>query len=258
MAVSFPNLTSLHPPRPIFPIHPDFAYCHSFYGSNVDFDFTRVASAKLPEGNEEQQYELHNSSSKYHLPFTSTWQKVTFSVEASVSITAAITPYIKIRPKELRGMAAYLSQNCLDPYNPSRRTGGFITKRINGLISHILDPNVDIKSVPYPSYTTFLTVTMLDNTAHSNLFLAPGDRDPQIPSRLSDAETNEYARQTSMPESERMRFWGRAIMLAKQSAGMWRGLQAPWWLFLWGESKYEDENEAGLAGETAIPTNRKR
>ena len=102
---------------------------------------------------------------------------------------------------------------------------------------------------------------MLNNIERPDPFLAPGDRDPVVPSLLSDAEAHEYVRRPSLPESEKRTFLYRAVVLTKQSAGMRRGGEIAWWIFDegkgrggggYGGSDGEDVDEQpASAGETA-------
>lgn len=84
-------------------------------------------------------------------------------------------------PDQIRGMAAYVAQHCLE----QRGGGGFTTKDIQGLVDYVTNPTSDVDAHPYPSSTAFITV-LVGNT--NTAFTCPGDYDPRLAYFLQHTE----------------------------------------------------------------------
>ena len=240
-ASTLPNLTSSYPPHPVAPIPYDFAYCHSYYGSNLQAHESAFAGSKLPQGADPQQYYINDPTAPFHLPFTITHGNIQITVEAAIGWTAAAYQYITIRPNEIRGMAGYVSEACVG----NRQLGGFITRRFTRLVNYALLPDTNLEYVPYPGDTLFLTLTMMTRGMPEP---SPGDFDPEVPRQLGNVEVAASRSQTAFPRDVRMQFAERSIKLGIQASNMRRSLRRAWWLFPYGDEGVG----AGATNETAV------
>ena len=122
--------------------------------------------------------------SGYRLPFLESFGGVSISVDVSGPVNI---DRISVVPNDIRGMAAYVANQCIG----RGRLGGFITKRIQGLVEFVTDPTSDIDVPIYPDYTAFLTLTV---SSHQSAFAFPGDYDPEMALFLQKAETHALSR----------------------------------------------------------------
>ena len=219
------NLTSAHPPHPVAPVAYDFAYCHPYYGLELRRAEAQYAGSILPQGADLQAYYINDPMAPFHLPLTVTYGGIQLTVEAAISMTAAAFQYVTVTPNELRGMAGYVTQACVN--NQGR--GGFITRRFSDLVNYALLPDIQLQHVPYPGDTIFLTLTIMALGLDPSP--APGDFDPEIPRRLGQAEAAAYRRETTAPANLRQQFVDRSKMLGIQAVNMRRTLKRPWWMF---------------------------
>lgn len=121
---------------------------------------------------------------EYRLPFLESFGDVSIAVDVSGPVDI---DRINVVPNDIRGMAAYVAHQCLGRGG----MGGFVTKRIQGLVDFVTDPTSDINSLIYPDSTAFLTLTVSNHqTAHA----FPGDFDPQLAYFLQRIEVDALSR----------------------------------------------------------------
>ena len=213
------NLTSFSPPMPIPPIAPNFAVCDRAYGFGLSYEDAIFVADTLPHGTFPAPYTVNldtSSSGPYDLPYETHLGDVAITV--SVAGVADIN-YIFLVSDQIRGMAAYIAQHCLE----ERRSGGFITKGIQGLVDYVTDPNSDLNAHPYPSSTAFITVLVgkLDEA-----FSCPGDYDPTLAHFLQHTELVAMDR----VEPRYLDVIGERILLfTTQAARMTRLGDVAWW-----------------------------
>ena len=171
MMANLTNLTSFVPPIPIPPITPNFAYCDKAYGVGLSQGDAIFLAGTLPHGTFPVPYTVNQdlpSPDSYDLPYETHRRDVAITIYVS---GLADVDSILLVPDEIRGMAAYIIQTCLQ----QGRGGGFMTKAIQGLVDYVTDPTSDLDAHPYPSSTAFITVLLgKPDTA----FSYPGDYDP--------------------------------------------------------------------------------
>ena len=214
------NLTSYVPPMPIMPVAPNFAFCHSAYGSELDRQQGLYAGGILPYGTLPVEYlvvhsEIHEHS-LYELPFAISFGGIAVTVDIAGPV---LLDKMTLVPNHIRGMVAYLANYCVG----RRRMGGFVTRRIQGLVDYVTDPLVDIDIPEYPASTAFLTVTM-SSPQHAHSF--PGDYDPVMARVLCQAESK--ALHTVSPQFH-LEIADRAVRYSVQAACMSRLGNVAWW-----------------------------
>lgn len=192
------NLVSLNswvPPVPIPPVAPNFVYCSGAYGTGLRRDDALKAGGLLPQGTMPVTYSIEepdidslaanvSAEVEYHLPFLDFYGGVSLSVDVSGPVHVG---KMDVVPNDIRGMAAYVANQCLGRGG----VGGFVTKKIQGLVDFVTDPTKDIDASIYPDSTAFLTLTVSD---HANSHTFPGDFDPQMALFLQKAETDALSR----------------------------------------------------------------
>ena len=227
--ISLVSPNAYFPPVPIPPVAPNFVLCNEAYGTNLLRDDAITAASMLAQGAMPVTYsvqipELEGRGPNvtappggYSLPFLDIFAGIAISVDVSgpVDITE-----ISLVPNDIRGMAAFVANQCLG----QGRVGGFVTRRIQGLVDFVTDPTSDIDRVPYPDSAAFLTVTV---SSHEASAAFPGDFDPQVAGLLWKSELDAF---------ERAGFYyryviaGRIERFAKAQRKMRRlGLDVTWW-----------------------------
>ena len=213
------NLTSFSPPIPIPPIAPNIAVCDIAYGFGLSYQDAIFVADTLPHGTFLAPYTVNQDLSlpgSYDLPYETHLGDVAITI--SVAGVADIN-YIFQVPDQIRGMAAYIAQHCLE----QRRSGGFITKGIQGLVDYVTDPTSDLNAHPYPSSTAFITVLV---SRLDEAFSCPGDYDPKLAYFLQHTEL--VAMDKVEPQyldviGERM------LLYTAQAARMTRLGDVAWW-----------------------------
>ena len=187
---------SLSIPFPIPPVAPDFVYCDGAYGTGLFPNDAFSAADMLPRGTVPVPYSVEESEIDdlaanvsalgvgYELPFLTFKGGVSLAVDVSGPVHIH---RIRVIPNDLRGMAAWVAHKCVAQ---GGGVGGFVTKRIQGLVDFVTDPTKDIDNPDYPASTAFLTL-MLSNDEQSATF--PGDYDPQLAKVLRQAEIDAWA-----------------------------------------------------------------
>lgn len=220
---------SYSPPVPIVPVAPDFVFCSGAYGTALTrFEAMRVGGL-LPRGTLPVTYLVQepdingliaNASALetgYRLPFLDSFGSVSISVDVSGPVNI---DRISVVPNDIRGMAAYVANQCTGRGG----LGGFITKKIQGLVDFVTDPTSDIDVPIYPDYTAFLTLTV---SSHPSAFAFPGDYDPEMAFFLQKAETQALSR---VQPSYRAVIADRVMEFANVRSRMRRlGLDVTWW-----------------------------
>lgn len=175
------NLTSFSPPIPIPPIAPNFAFCDIAYGFWLSAGDAMFLADTLPHGTFPVPYTVNqdlSSPDSYDLPYETHLGDVAITI--NVAGTTDIDSILLV-PDQIRGMAAYIAQHCLE----QRGVGGFMTEGIQGLVDYVTDPTSDLDADPYPSSTAFITVLVgKPDTA----FSSPGDYDPKLAYFLQHTE----------------------------------------------------------------------
>ena len=221
---------SLSVPIPIPPVAPDFVYCDGAYGARLFPDDAYDAADLLPRGTVPVPYSVEEPESDdlaanfsalgvgYELP------SLTFKggVSLSIDVSGPVGIHeIGIIPNDLRGMAAWVAHKCVVQHGG---IGGFVTKRLQGLVDFVTDPTKDIDDPDYPDSAAFLTL-MLSNHEQSAAF--PGDYDPQLAKVLRQAEIDAWAeagpRQRPVLQ-ERIQKFTRSEMNMRRL-----GTVVPWW-----------------------------
>ena len=216
---NFTNITSLIPPIPTPPIAPNFAFCDPAYGLGLSPGNAISVVDRLPHGTFPVPYTVNQDLKApdfYDLPYE------THSGDVSITVTvagAADIDSILLVPNQIRGMAAYITQHCLE----QRRSGGFMTKGIQGLVDYVTDPTSDLDAHSYPSTTAFITVLVgkLDTA-----FSSPGDYDPTLAYFLQHTEMVAMDR----VEAQYLDIIGeRMLWYTAQAARMTRLGDLAWW-----------------------------
>ncbi|KAK0515807.1 hypothetical protein JMJ35_001841 [Cladonia borealis] len=213
------NLTSFNPPIPIPPIAPNFAFCDRAYGVGLSQGDAIFLADTLPHGTFPVPYTVNqdlSSPDSYDLPYETHRRDVAITITVA---GVADVDSILLVPNEIRGMAAYIVQNCLE----QGRGGGFITKGIQGLVDYVTDPTSDLDAHPYPSSTAFITVLLgQPDTA----FSSPGDYDPSLAYFLLHTELVAM----DMVEPQYLDIIGeRMLQYTAQAARMTRLGNVAWW-----------------------------
>ena len=223
------NLNSYTPPVPIPPVLPNFVFCDGAYGTSLSHSEASKAGGLLPQGTLPVTYSIKepqidvlaaNASVldlEYRLPFLTMFGGVSLSIDLSGPVNM---DKINVVPNDIRGMAAYVANQCVG----RGRVGGFITKRIQGLVDFVTDPTSDIDESIYPDSTAFLTLTVSN---HENSYAFPGDYDPQLAFFLQKAEADALSRVGPPYHSV---IADRIVKFARARSRMRRlGTDVPWW-----------------------------
>lgn len=216
---NFTNLTSLIPPVPTPPIAPNFAVCDPAYGWGLSPGSAITVIDTLPHDAFPVLYTVNQDLKTpgfYDLPHETHGGGV--SITVNVAGIADIDSILLV-PEQIRGMAAYITQQCL----VRQRSGGFMTRGIQGLVDYVTDPGTDLEAHPYPSSTAFITVLVgkLDTA-----FAAPGDYDPDIAYFLQHTELVAMDRM----EAQYLDIIGdRMLWYTAQAARMTRLGNVAWW-----------------------------
>ena len=222
------NLNAFVPPVSIPPVPPNFAFCNGAYGTGLKNEDAINAGGLLPQGimlvtysiERETQDPAANISardSKYRLPILQYHGGVWISVDIAGPVNIN---KINVVPNDIRGMAGYVANHCV------RRggVGGFVTKRIQGLVDFVTNPRSDIEDPDYPDSTAFLTLTVSN---FEKLHSFPGDYDPQMANFLWKAEADALGQ---VEPSERGVIAERLVLFAQAEVNMRRlGSDVPWW-----------------------------
>ena len=221
---------SLSIPYPIPPVAPDFVYCDRAYGTGLLPDDAFNAGDALPRGTVPVPYRVEDSEMDalaanvstlgrgYELPFLTFKGGVSLSVDVSGPVDIHT---IGVIPNDLRGMAAWVAHKCVAQ---GGGVGGFVTRRIQGLVDFVTDPSKDIDDQIYPDSAAFLTL-MLSNHQQSATF--PGDYDPQLARvlRLAEIDAWSVAGPGQRPVlRERIQKFTRSEMNMRRL-----GTDVPWW-----------------------------
>ena len=216
---NFTNLTSLILPVTTPPITPNFAVCDSAYGWRLSPGNAISVIDKLPQNTFPVSYTVNQDLEApdiYDLPYETHSGGV--SITVNVAGVADIDSILLV-PNQIRGMAAYITEQCLE----QRNSGGFMTKGIQGLVDYVTDPTSDLDARPYPSSTAFITVLLgkLDTA-----FAAPGDYDPNMAYFLQNTE---FIAMNTM-EAQYLDIIGeRMLWYTAQAARMTRLGNVAWW-----------------------------
>lgn len=188
------NLSSYVVPIPIQPTAPNFCYCDAAYGTGLRRNDAIHAGALLPQGTRPVTYSVEEAGSdglaanvsapEYQLPFLESRGSVSIAIDVSGPVNIDT---INVVPNDIRGMVAWVANECLG----RRGLGGFVTRRIQGLVDFVTDPTSNIDASIYPDSTAFLTVTVSN---HETSHAFPGDYDPQLAVFLRKAAANALGR----------------------------------------------------------------
>ena len=226
---SLVNLSSYEPPIPKPPVLPNFHFCSGAFGTGLITDDAFKAASLLPKGALPVSYsvevpdtdELPASFSTlglaYELPFLEAYGGVWIAVDVSGPVNI---DKFNVVPDDIRGMAAWVARQCVERHG----VGGFVTRRIQGLVDFVTDPTSDIEGPTYPDSTAFLTaaVTNIDNS-----YVFPGDYDPEMARFLRTVEIEAFGR--AQPH-DRIVFAERIQQFEEAEANMRRlGTDVPWW-----------------------------
>ena len=209
------------------PTPPNFAFCDPLYGNTLTRHDAAMAHVFLPRGSLPVDYYTNDQSAEYHLPFSSAWGSVVISVEVAGAVQMARIASISLSPDEIRGMATYVTDQCVREGG----NGGFVTKKLGGLVDYITRPSTDVESWPYPASTIFLTLSM---TSRDIYYPSPGDFDPQMAAVLQKAEVDKLDQTPHLSHEMQRDYQRRVAFFALQSARMTRRGLVPWWLFRLG------------------------
>jgi len=216
------NVTSYVPPTPIEPSFPDFALYHSAYGAGLKRQDGLYTGGILPHGTNAITYTVNQHeggrASQYELPFTVSYAgaKIAVQVAGPVSIESIV-----LRPNDVRGMAGYLANFCVGRFG----TGGFVTKRIQGLVDHITNPLSDLGAPKYPDSTAFITVTM----SSPDIRTTAGNYDPGMALFFQRVEENALGRIPQPLILEQIEIADRVVRYAVQAKRMQRLGKLAWW-----------------------------
>ena len=247
---NFTNLTSFIPPIPTPPIAPNFVVCDAAYGLGLSPGNALRVADTLPHDAFPVSYTVNQDLKTpdfYDLPYE------THSGGISITVTvagAADIDSILLVPNQIRGMAAYVAQHCLE----QRRSGGFMTKGIQGLVDYVTDPTSDLDVNPYPSSTAFITVLV------SNLdtaFSSPGDYDPNLAFFLQHTEMLAMER----VEAQYLDIIGeRMLFYTAQAARMTRLGHMAWWdtVEVGSNETEAASSQATMAAMHDVSTSRRR
>ncbi|CAD6593131.1 MAG: hypothetical protein ASARMPRED_007079 [Alectoria sarmentosa] len=224
------NLNSYVAPVPIPPVAPNFVFCNGAYGRGLQRDDAFKAGGLLPQGTIPVTYSVEDPDMdglaanvsalevEYRLPFLESFGGVSISIDVSGPININ---NINVVPNDIRGMVAYVADQCL---GVQRGIGGFVTKRIQGLVDYVTDPTSDIDAPIYPDSTAFLTVMVSD---YQNAHSFPGDYDPVLALFLRQADMDVLSR-FQQPYCREIAH--RVLKFAVAASRMSRlGTDVPWW-----------------------------
>lgn len=223
------NLNSYTPPVPIPPVAPNFVFCNGAYGTGLRRDEALQTGALLPQGTMPVTYSVEEPEQdgltanlsalelEYRLPFLESYGDVSISVDVSGPVNIN---KMNLVPNDIRGMAGFVAIQCLRHGG----MGGFVTKKIQGLVDFVTDPTSNIDSLNYPDSTAFLTLTMSNHqTAHT----FPGDYDPQFASFLQKEEADALGR---VEPPYHAVIADRIMKFSLAQSRMRRlGTEVPWW-----------------------------
>ena len=244
------NLTSFSPPTPISPVAPNFAVCDTAYGVGLSPLDAIFLADTLPHGTFPIPYTVNqdlSSPDSYDLPYETHRGDVAITINVA---GAADIDSILLVPNQIRGMAAYIVEQCLE----QRGSGGFITKGIHGLVDYVTDPTSDLDARPYPSSTAFVTVLVgKPDTA----FSCPGDYDPKLAYFLQHTEM--VAMDKVEPQYLDV-IGGRMLLYTAQATRMTRLGDVAWWETLrMGSNKTKGASlQATNAAMHDVSTSRRR
>ena len=227
--INLVNPNAYVPAVPIPPVPPNFLLCNEAYGTNLLHQDAVTAASMLPQGAmpvtysvEEPELEGHAANvstlgSGYSLPFLEIFDSIAISVDVSGPLDIK---EINVVPNDIRGMAAFVANECLG----RGRVGGFVTKKIQGLVDFVTDPTSDIDNVPYPDSAAFLTLAV---TSPETSAAFPGDFDPQMAGLLWKSELDALER---VEDYYRPVIAERLDRFLKAQHQMRRlGVQLAWW-----------------------------
>lgn len=226
------TLTSYVPPIPIEPSLPDFAFCHAAYGAGLKNGDGLHTGGILPYGTNAVPYVVnHNKegrTAQYELPVEASYAGVKIAVQVAGPVNIQ---FIVVRPNDIRGMAAYLATFCAGRLG----TGGFVTRRIRGLVEYVTDPLTDLAAPGYPDSTAFITVTM----SSPDIRTSAGDYDPVMALFLQRTEEEASRRISPSLHFGSLEIADRIIRYGVQAGRMKRLGTLAWWneLLLQGDSK---------------------
>ena len=187
---SLVNLNSYVPPVPLPPVAPNFVFCSGAYGTGLRPADALNAGGQLPQGTLPVTYSVEEPEmdgvrvnvsapdTVYRLPFLEFFGDVAIAVDVSGPVDIN---QINVVPNDIRGMAGWVASQCIGRGG----VGGFVTRKIQGLVDFVTDPTTDIDAALYPDSTAFLTLTVSNlETLHT----FPGDYDPQLARFLRQSE----------------------------------------------------------------------
>ena len=185
---------------------------------------------------------------EHQLPFLDSFGNVWISIDVSGPVDIN---RLDLVPNDIRGMAAYIAYQCVG----RRGVGGFVTKRIQGLVDFVTDPASDIDDTIYPDSAAFLTLTV---STHQYSHAFPGDYDPQLAYFLQEAEIDALSR---VEPRYRTEITNRAAKFADARLNMCRlGTEVPWWFGWLGQQNRTAVSNVQTANTTTggIATSRRR
>jgi hypothetical protein len=216
------NVTSYVPPVPIEPSLPNFAFCHAAYGAGLKREDGLHTGGILPHGTNAVTYtvtqKLEDRGSLYNLPVEVSYAGVKLAVQVAGPVKIKS---IVLRPNDVRGMAAYLATFCAGRLG----MGGFVTKRIQGLVDYVTDPFADLGAPEYPDSTAFITVTM----SSPDIRTSAGDYDPAMALFLQRTEEEASRRIPLSLPFPRLEIAHRTISYGIQARRMRRLGTLAWW-----------------------------
>lgn len=225
---------------PIAPAFPNFITCDSYYGLGLSYEAAQLALNRLDPGRDVVQYLINDDTAEHHLPFEVKAGNVAIKIDYAGPFLDRKDLPIPIIPGYLRGLAAYVAENCVNVAG----SGGFATVGIEILMAYVTDLRINIKHLPYPTDTIFATVTIGSSMRY---LPPPGSYDPSTARALQRAEG--LAVKPDTPPEQVANYIARAAVWARRALVMRMGLNA-WWEF-----EFESTSTVtGQEGSDGVPT----
>ena len=223
---------TIGPIVPIAPIFPNFITCDSYYGVGLSYPAAQLALDGLSPGGNVVEYLINDDTAEHHLPLEVKAGNVAIKVDYAGPFLDRKDLPVRLVPRYLRGLAAYVAENCISVGG----NGGFATVGIETLIAYVTDLHYDIKHLPYPESTIFATVTIGSSMRY---LPPPGSYDPATARALQQAEGR--AIKSDTPTEQAANYITRAAVWARRALVMRMGLNA-WW-------EFELESNSTVTGE---------
>lgn len=206
---------------PVAPVVPNFITCDPYYGQGLSYQAAELAVNALDASPVLTEYKINDDAAEFHLPTEVKAGSVAIKIDYAGPFLDRKGLPIKLVPSHLRGLAAYVAENCVGVGG----TGGFATVGIEPLLAYVTYPPIEIERMPYPVETLFATVSIGSALRY---LPPPGSYDPTTALALRRAELDAIKPET--PSAIRVKLASRATVWEHRAASM-RTHMSAWWDF---------------------------